>query len=473
MGPVLLFRYMDDQAVHLCALVVTEGGSDPDPLQPQGGAPVPFRVLLTHHNSVLWGAEFSLPLHQGPMSYSVGGADYEVHTPPAEGPRVLFTACNGSEEPELLPEDPQRTLPWRRIAEKHAEQPYHLSVQGGDQVYGDQVWHSHPELTRFKNDREAVVGKALDQSVEAAIFDHYFNLYVDTWSDTNTAPVLARVPSVMIWDDHDIIDGWGSWPDDIQNSEIYEGLFQAAHQTYLGFQLGVRPGDQLPKPFLRPDASHLGWYFNIGDVGFYAPDLRSERTQDEIMAEAGWTDMDSVLRRAQGLRRLFVVSSVPLMNATFRTLERIHFAVPGHQFLQDDLRDQWQSYRHASQWERFTRQLLDYRRQSGACISVLSGEIHFAARAVLEAEAGPIHQLTSSGVVHPAPPRFAAQVLNWLGRRRYDIGALGHFRMHILPGMDTRYLADRNWLTLEPFADGYCARWGSERYGDSDALDLG
>ena len=40
----------------------------------------------------------------------------------------------------------------------------------------------------------------------------------------------------MTWDDHDIFDGWGSYPDTIQNCPVFQGCFQAAKRFYLLFQ---------------------------------------------------------------------------------------------------------------------------------------------------------------------------------------------------------------------------------------------
>ena len=40
----------------------------------------------------------------------------------------------------------------------------------------------------------------------------------------------------MTWDDHDIFDGWGSYPDTLQNCPVFQGCYQAARRFYLLFQ---------------------------------------------------------------------------------------------------------------------------------------------------------------------------------------------------------------------------------------------
>lgn len=38
----------------------------------------------------------------------------------------------------------------------------------------------------------------------------------------DVATALATIPAVMIWDDHDIFDGWGSYDPDMQNCVIFK-----------------------------------------------------------------------------------------------------------------------------------------------------------------------------------------------------------------------------------------------------------
>lgn len=44
----------------------------------------------------------------------------------------------------------------------------------------------------------------------------YDELYQRCWSKPDMSLMLATIPSVMMWDDHDIFDGWGSYPDALQ-----------------------------------------------------------------------------------------------------------------------------------------------------------------------------------------------------------------------------------------------------------------
>lgn len=40
----------------------------------------------------------------------------------------------------------------------------------------------------------------------------------------------------MTWDDHDIYDGYGSYPDDLQNCAVFQHAFKLSRRFYLAFQ---------------------------------------------------------------------------------------------------------------------------------------------------------------------------------------------------------------------------------------------
>jgi hypothetical protein len=143
-------------------------------------------------------------------------------------------------------------------------------------------------------------------------------------------------------------------------------------------------------------------------------------------------------------------------------LERAFDLIPGHQTWQDDLVDQWPSRAHWDEWGALLRQLLSFSAANRVRVSAVSGEIHLGALGVIERGATRIHQLTSSGVVHPAPPAWGVAGLERLARRPArpapDISA----RLLPLPGHGRRLLHARNWLELELVDDALAATWHGE-----------
>jgi len=102
---------------------------------------------------------------------------------------------------------------------------------GGDQLYADEIWSTVPELKKWN---ELSLDKKVSRSANKAMveqIERFFDqLYAERWSDPTMSLMLAQVPSLMMWDDHDIFDGWGSFPEDLQGCEVFQAIFQAAIQ---------------------------------------------------------------------------------------------------------------------------------------------------------------------------------------------------------------------------------------------------
>ncbi|MGH6916742.1 MAG: alkaline phosphatase D family protein, partial [Geminicoccaceae bacterium] len=296
----------------------------------------------------LWRYHFSLP--QGGncgSEYRIGRQCWRVHLPTGKGPlRLAFTACNGSEQGNAWDRLEARNERWLHLAAVHADKPFHLLLQGGDQLYADQIWHDVPALAAWQRlpwwrRRKASFPPAMAD----AVADDYFERYWWLWSQPQLAPLLASIPSLMMWDDHDIFDGWGSWAAKWQRCPVFQGLWTAAREHFALFQLGARP-DDLPDGFGDRRGGQFGWAYRIGDVGIVAPDLRSERSRARVMDDAGRSSFIAALNSLADCRHVLLVSSMPLVTFDLRALERLFNLLPGHQNWQDDLVDQWPSRAH-------------------------------------------------------------------------------------------------------------------------------
>lgn len=80
-----------------------------------------------------------------------------------------------------------------------------LLVLLGDQVYADETSPTVRRLLRRR--RRRPVGAPVDQVVS---FDEYTKLYLESWRAPETRWLLSTVPSVMIFDDHEIVDDWNT-----------------------------------------------------------------------------------------------------------------------------------------------------------------------------------------------------------------------------------------------------------------------
>ena len=159
-GPVLYFRgQTEDDRWRLSALVVHPQGEQAPPLEPEGEAPVTAAPLASRRGRGLWRHDFAFRLADEAgreARYAIGGETWTVRLPPAGGGRRLaYTACNGVEDdgqgshPDA-PGRPARNALWRGLAAEHARDPFHLLLQGGDQLYADLLWDEVPSLAAWR-----------------------------------------------------------------------------------------------------------------------------------------------------------------------------------------------------------------------------------------------------------------------------------------------------------------------------------
>ena len=121
-------------------------------------------------------------------------------------------------------------------------QRFHLLMMGGDQIYADRLWDKEaglPELQDWlKASYEDKKTFPVNADLESRVGNFYFELYAQHWFPSQKglsywksplnhdrwgcSEALSSMPTLMMWDDHDIFDGWGSYPQDLQNWSLEE-----------------------------------------------------------------------------------------------------------------------------------------------------------------------------------------------------------------------------------------------------------
>ncbi|QIR84383.1 alkaline phosphatase D family protein [Paracoccus sp. AK26] len=463
-GPILHFRGCDANGLHLAAVTVTpQGAASPGSLRTARGDCQPV-LLAQVAGLAVWRHDFTLTTAE--RGYHLNGRDHAVVTRLDGDIRIAFVSCNGEENGDLDRESAERNLMWARLEADHRRAPFALLLQGGDQIYADEATHGHP-LTQDWPDHVPEDPSPDDLDDLTLYLQRKFaERYMMVLAAEGCANLLACVPSLSVWDDHDICDGWGSLPESRTASAVGQALFRVARQMYLLFQHGATEAD-VPALFTDPTGSALGWRRDLPGATLFAPDLRSERHRHRIMGEAGWKAMDALQPMGD---HVFMVSSVPLLGPRLSLLESAMMMIPRMQHYEDDLRDQWQSHAHRDEWRRMLGAVLRMRKT--APVTVLSGEIHLATRAEMGPDDSLVHQLVASGISHRAPPKAYARVLG-LFAGLGDAPLKGHpIRIKPLPGQKHRYVAERNYLTLDRRAGRWQAVWHLEESGDTPPLPL-
>ncbi len=448
LGPILGFRGATDGRWRISVLVVGDG--DPPAVTVDAGAVSGPTVLGSVDGSTAWRWDLDLP-RGGACTYRVDGTARVMSIPAAGEPlRSVYVSCNGFSSKKLAETTKDPFGLWRGINGQHAQRPFHLLLMGGDQVYADAVFDL-PVLGDWSHrSRKQKVKLAFTEERRAAVAKFYQKLYLTRWAQPDMATAFATIPSLMMWDDHDIFDGWGSYDTDLQQCPVYLGIFAAARDAFRLFQLQCGPTERVPGAMTAED---FGFCYEIDRTAIWAPDLRSNRSLTQVVAPAAWNAAFTRLDGFAGKKHVLVLSSIPVVYPSFKAVEAVLGWMPGEQELEDDLKDHWRTPTHQGERLRLIHRLLAFARVQGTRVTILSGDVHVGACGVLESrrsdDPGVINQLISTGVVHPPPAALVAYLLDKVLAGFVDEVDRGmDARMLPFPGTNRRLRPTRNWLAL-------------------------
>jgi hypothetical protein len=103
----------------------------------------------------------------------------------------------------------------------------------GDQVYADEVSPATATFIRDRRDVSEAPGE------EIADFEEYTRLYREAWSDPDIRWLLSTVPSVMVFDDHDVNDDWNiswQWVEEMRARPWWDARITGAFMSYWVYQ---------------------------------------------------------------------------------------------------------------------------------------------------------------------------------------------------------------------------------------------
>ncbi|NES28527.1 alkaline phosphatase family protein [Micromonospora terminaliae] len=160
---------------------------------------------------------------------------------------LLFGSCRETTQhatARRLPPDALDAYARRLIATPDPDALPDLLVLLGDQVYADET---SPTVRRLlKRRRRRPKGAPATQVVS---FDEYTKLYLESWRDPEIRWLLSTVPSVMIFDDHEIIDDWNtsaSWRADMRAQPWWAERIRSGLASYWVYQhLGNLSPDEI------------------------------------------------------------------------------------------------------------------------------------------------------------------------------------------------------------------------------------
>ncbi|KAF2816263.1 uncharacterized protein BDZ99DRAFT_484920 [Mytilinidion resinicola] len=179
-----------------------------------------------------------------------GGPNTFVVPSIAQSMRILFHSCNGFSVGTNVDAWSGPAL-WNDVLRMHQQKPFHVMIGGGDQIYNDGVRVDGPlrAWTDIGNPHKRR-GYPFNEQLRAECDDYYFNNYIGWYGTKPFSDANAQIPQLNIWDDHDIIDGFGSYTDRFMRCAVFRGIGGVAHKYYLLFQHHIPP----PKSTFTTDA---------------------------------------------------------------------------------------------------------------------------------------------------------------------------------------------------------------------------
>jgi hypothetical protein len=245
--------------------------------------------------------EIELGSHEARIGYRINRGPAICFWVPARGQmmNIMFHTCNGfslSVNPDIYSgPDPL----WRDVLNTHQAHPFHVMIGGGDQIYNDKCTvETHYFKEWLEMDSHRKHSMPFSPQMQEELEQFYLNRYAMWFSQGLFGMSNSQIPMLNIWDDHDIIDGYGSYPHRTMTSPVFVGLGAVAFKYYLLFQhqsvpeetgkeepswlLGTKPG-----PYIE-QLSRSVFMFRGRRVAFLGLDCRTERTQDEILGERTW-----------------------------------------------------------------------------------------------------------------------------------------------------------------------------------------
>jgi hypothetical protein len=220
---------------------------------------------------------------------------------------------------------------WKDIMQKHAEcGGFHTQLGLGSQIYADRLWKEIPSLKQWlamsgKDNRKNAVWTAAHEEDVTHAFFHYYSSHFD---QPYLREAFAQIPYILTLDDHDIFDGFGSYPEYMQFSNMFKNIGRIGIEMYLLFQ------HHTTLEILRNVADDTdlftitgtGWHFVkfLGPaVAVVGPDTRSERNPHQVMAGPTYQGLfPKIAMLPQSVQHCIMMVPVPIVYPRLEAAEQ-------------------------------------------------------------------------------------------------------------------------------------------------------
>ena len=416
-----------------------------------------------------------------------------------------FFSCNGFDA--TVSEQKKSELifgnVWEHLNSVHAETPLHLLLWGGDQTYIDFIFEDIPYLREWV-EMEWNQKWTCDfrDDLKEQIEQYHFNTYVENWERSEVKNALASIPSLMMWDDHDIFDGAGSYPTLLHDSPMMSGLFSTAQKMRLLFQHHTTV-EKARDHGLFGYQAHNFLTFCGPNLAIVGADGRTERSAEVVQDARSW-DMifDKLEKDIVRVPHLIVLFPVPFSFLRFKLAESIFeqmkkfsarcrrvelvkhsnsiFGLPE---LYDDLLDEWTHEAHIDERNRALERFQALAGKKKIRVTFFSGDVHCCGISRFKThgktDIAPVHdeklmyQVISSAIVNLPPPKTAIRLAHyfttkWRPIEHTDEELINFFQDVPETGgklFHQKLLSNRNWCYFEQCDDSDPSMYATVKTG--------
>ncbi|MCG7546403.1 alkaline phosphatase D family protein [Pseudoalteromonas sp. Of7M-16] len=342
---------------------------------------------------------------------------------------------------------------WPDFGEILEDKNTRFVIGGGDQVYCDThgkrsrrqakkqkpiiedlwVW-----LSKHKNDLYNAYMEGEELNTEgvidylAKLYRIYYRVY---WNFDSLRTVYCSYPQYMMWDDHEIMDGWGSltrdqridklsnfWQDDEDhiNSKIARLAYQAAKRAYLDYQHLHNPDTNVSNRQYDIVDKQQQWDYGFtkGPIGVYMLDTRSHHDVEHQADGARLLGPEQMTRflqwlnttAASGVKALFIVTAVPVVHWNDTVMNNMDLLLKIFGAM-DDAIDEWGNETNITERNNLLEQIFKASHANQIPITFLSGDVHCSSAFKLKStnyKYAKVMNITSSAISRKPPPAMAS-----------------------------------------------------------------
>ncbi|KAH8732798.1 hypothetical protein GQ44DRAFT_754351 [Phaeosphaeriaceae sp. PMI808] len=453
--------------------------------------------------------EIELGANQERIAYKINHGPAVGFWVPAKGAtmNIMFHSCNGfssSVDPtQFCGPDPL----WRDVLNTHQTRPFHVMIGGGDQIYNDAVMRQTKLFKQWTDSKNPLQkhNAPFTEAMQNELEQFYLDRYSMWFSQGLFGMANSQIPMVNIWDDHDIIDGFGSYPHHFMETPVFTGIGAVAFKYYMLFQHQSVPAEtettepswvlgKSPGPYIKQRSRSV--FMQLGrQVAFLGLDCRTERQRDEIITEDSY---DVIFDRLEDeiikgeTKHLIVLLGVPIAYPRLNFLEYIltsrlmdpikamgragmlgNFVnkFDGGVEILDDLDDHWTAKHHKEERNWFIHQLQHIAAEKSVRVTILGGDVHLGAvgqfftNKKLNVPKDKDHRymmnVISSAIVNTPPPDIMADIINKRNKIHHLDASTDENMIPIFThGVDGKkrnnnhLLPHRNWCSIREFKPG-------------------